>query len=261
MSILSDHSTYEVYGPLGGLATTVVLPEAFDKEHDKCPLAVLMHGFMSNKELFPLPELACALAKEGIASVRFDFDAHGESEGRFVDMTLSTEMADAKAVLEYVCNMPFVTAIALIGHSQGGVIAGMLAGEMENQPERPCCLVQLAPAAVLKDDALAGRCMNAKYDAANPPESVSVFCQEVGRVYFLESQNLPIYETSAKYTGRVCIIHGEKDKIVPISYSERYHQSYNDCELHILQGEGHMLDCDKTGLIKLVTTFLTDNLQ
>ena len=40
-----------------------------------------MHGFLSKKELYPIPAIAGALAKAGIASLRFDFDAHGRSEG------------------------------------------------------------------------------------------------------------------------------------------------------------------------------------
>ena len=260
-SIFSGKPAYEVFGPNGGLATTLVLPESFDVRTDKCPLAILMHGFMSKKELYPIPAIANALAKEGIASIRFDFDAHGKSEGRFIDMTISSEIADAKAVLQYVKTLPFVTKVAFVGHSQGGVIAGMLAGELEGSPERPDCLVQMAPAAVLKDDAIAGRCMNARYDASNPPEYVSVFFHKLGRKFILEAQKLPIYETSAGYSGKVCLIHGEKDRIVPVSYSQRYHEAYASSELHLLPDEGHMLNGDKNRLVGLVVSFLKDELK
>lgn len=248
--------TYEVSGPNGGLATTLVLPDSFDSGTERCPLAVLMHGFMAKKELYPIPPLAKALAKEGIASIRFDFDAHGGSEGRFIDMTMSSEIADARAVLEYARSLPFVTDVALVGHSQGGVVAGMLAGELEDRPERPACVVQLAPAAVLKDDALAGQCMRARYNPADPPEFVNVFFHKLGRKFILEAQQLPIYETSARYTGKVCIIHGRNDKVVPVSYSERYHDVYRDSELVILEDEGHMLNGDKERLTGMVTAFL-----
>ena len=132
-----------------------------------------MHGFISKKEMYPIPAIASALAKNGIASIRFDFNAHGKSEGDFINMTISNEIADAKAVFEYASSLPFVSDIALIGHSQGGVVAGMLSGELENKAVKPKCLVQLAPAAVLKDDAISGQCMHAKYDASNPPEYFS----------------------------------------------------------------------------------------
>lgn len=260
-SFFSKRSPYEVYGPHGGISTTLVLPEGFDKEKDTCPLAILMHGFISKKELYPIPAIASSLAKAGIASIRFDFDAHGKSEGKFIDMTISSEIADAKAVMDYARKLPFVSDIALLGHSQGGVVAGMLAGEMEDSPQRPKCLVLLAPAAVLKDDAIAGQCMHARYDASNPPEYVNVLFHKLGRRFILEAQQLPVYETSSRYSGKVCIIHGRKDKIVPVSYAERYHQSYRDSELYILENEGHFLNGDKTCLIDRVVTFLRDNLK
>lgn len=264
MSLLpffSKRPPYEVFGPHGGISTTLVLPEGFDTEKDTCPLVLLMHGFVSKKERYPIPAIARALAEAGIASLRFDFDAHGKSEGKFIDMTISSEIADARAVLAYARKFPFVSDIALLGHSQGGVIAGMLAGELEDLPERPTCLVLLAPAAVLKDDAIAGRCMHARYDAANPPAYVNVLFHKLGRPFILEAQQLPVYETSSRYSGKVCIIQGKKDRIVPFSYAERYHESYRDSELYLLENEGHFLNGDKAGLINKVVTFLKDKLK
>lgn len=259
-SFLSGRTSYEVLGPNGGISTTLVLPEGFDKEKDTCPLVILMHGFLSKKELYPIPAIAGALAKAGIASLRFDFDAHGKSEGKFIDMTISSEIADAKAVLAYARTLPFISEIALLGHSQGGVIAGMLAGELEDGPERPKCLVLLAPAAVLKDDAIAGQCMHARYDASNPPEYVNVLFHKLGRRFILEAQQLPLYETSSRYTGKVCIVQGRNDKIVPVSYAERYHQSYKDSELYIYEDEGHFLNGNKARLLDRIVTFLKENL-
>lgn len=258
--LFSSRPPYEVFGPCGGISTTLVLPDGFDREKSTCPLAILMHGFLSKKELYPVPAIAAALAREGIASLRFDFDAHGKSEGKFIDMTISSEIADARAVLDYARQLPFVSDIALVGHSQGGVIAGMLAGETEDLPQRPKCLVLLAPAAVLKDDAIAGQCMHARYDASNPPEYVSVLFHKLGRRFILEAQQLPIYETSSRYSGKVCIVQGRNDKIVPVPYAERYHQSYKDSELHLFDDEGHFLNGNKTRLLETIVTFLKENL-
>lgn len=251
---------YEVFGPRGGIATTLVLPDSFDRQKDTCPLVILMHGFLAKKELYPIPAIAGALAKAGIASLRFDFDAHGRSEGKFIDMTISSEIADAKAVLAYARTFPFVSDIAFLGHSQGGVVAGMLAGELEDRPERPKCLVLLAPAAVLKDDAIAGQCMHARYDASNPPEYVNVLFHKLGRRFILEAQQLPIYETSTRYSGKVCIIQGRNDKVVPVSYAERYHQSYPHSELTIYEDEGHFLNANKARLLGRIVAFFKENL-
>lgn len=251
---------YKVRGEQGGIATTITLPNGFDTEKDRCPMVVLMHGFMSNKGMHPMPMLAKALASVGIASIRFDFNAHGQSEGEFIDMTLANEVADAKAVVEYVHTLPYVTDVALMGHSQGGVIAGLLAAELEESPFRPKCVALLAPAAVLKDDALAGRCMGAKYDAKNPPKYVSVMFHKLGRKFILAAQKLPLYELSAKYSGSVCIIHGKSDGIVPYSYGERYHDIYTQSELHLLDNENHFMRKQKALTTSILTDFMTKNL-
>ena len=259
-SFLKPHRSFAVHGPQGGISTQLVLPERFDPSKDQCPLVILMHGFMGRKNMYPISTLARTLAREGIASLSFDFDAHGRSEGKFIDMTLSSEVADARAVWDYARQLPYVSGIGFAGHSQGGVIAGLLAGELESENAKPACVVLLAPAAVLKDDALKGQCMNARYDAANPPEYVSVFFHKLGRKFILEAQKYPIYEVSAKYTGKVCLIHGAKDKIVPLSYSEKYNEVYADSRLHVLQEEGHFLGKDKKTVLSLAVSFLKENL-
>ena len=102
--------------------------------------------------------------------------------------------------------------------------------------------------------------MHARYDASNPPEYVNVLFHKLGRRFILEAQQLPIYETSSKYSGKVCIIQGKNDKIVPVSYAEKYHQSYKDSELCIFEDEGHFLNGNKARLLNKVVTFLKDNL-
>lgn len=253
---VSRKEKYVVFGAQGGISTKITLPDGFNPETDKCPMAILMHGFISNKKMHPVPMLADGLAKEGVASICFDFNAHGKSEGEFINMTITSEIEDAKAVFNYVNSLPYVTKTILVGHSQGGVIAGMLAGELENVSDKPVCVVQLAPAAVLKDDALAGQCMGKKYDAANPPEYVNVMFHKLGRKFILTAQTLPVYEVSSKYSGKVCLIHGRRDKIVPYQYSEKYHELYSDSELHLLEDEGHFMNTDKNKIMSLVTDFI-----
>ncbi|MBO7488097.1 MAG: alpha/beta hydrolase, partial [Bacteroidales bacterium] len=106
---------YQVFGPEGGIAIKMTLPDGFDTGSDKCPMVLLMHGIFSSKDINPMPTLAKELAARGIASVRFDFDGHGKSEGRMQDMTIEKELADAKAVWDYVKALPFVSSVGLLG--------------------------------------------------------------------------------------------------------------------------------------------------
>lgn len=236
--------------PKGALSAILQKPENVDK----CPLVILMHGFMSNKNLEPLKSIAKELEGRGIASLRFDFDGHGKSYGKFRDMTVLTELEDASQVFQYAAAaFPFVTSISLLGHSQGGVVAGMLAGKLKDKVK---ALVQLAPAAVLRDDALNGVLMNRHYDPKNPPEKLWVFFHWVGKRYFTVAQTLPIYETSAQYEGPVCLVHGKQDSIVPYSYSEKYHEVYKNSELHLLEKENHLLSKRRKEVIDIAVDFL-----
>ena len=224
-----------IQGSKGKLAAIIQKPELKDGEH--CPMAILMHGFGANKEGQLLQLISDSLQANGIASIRFDFNGHGASEGDFKDMTVPNEVEDAKKVYEYVSSLPYVNSVYLAGHSQGGVVASMTAGELGNKISK---VVLMAPAAVLREDAIRGNTMGAMYDPLDPPESVKLFGSlRLGRDYIETAFSLPIYETAAKYQGPACIIHGTGDRVVPYTYGERYHEIWKNSELDILDGFDH----------------------
>lgn len=250
---------FNLEGSMGALSCVFTYPS--NTEQKSFPVAILMHGFMANKRLEPLKSISKKLSALGIASIRFDFNGHGKSDGKFSDMTVLNEIEDAKKVFSYVRSLPETSKIGFLGHSQGGVVAGMLAGQLAGTGSEPSCLVQLAPAAVLKDDALNGVLMNKKYDPKNPPEILRVMFHKVGKQYFTVAQTLPIYEESAKYDGPVCLIHGTNDKIVPLEYGKRYKAVYHNCELHVIEKENHFLSKHRSEIIDLSCSFLAKYLK
>ena len=224
-----------IQGSKGKLAAVIQKPEL--KSGERCPMAIVMHGFSGRKE-GQLLELICdSLQANGIASIRFDFNGHGASEGDFKDMTVPNEIEDAKKVYEYVSALPYVSSVMLAGHSQGGVVASMTAGELGDKISK---VVLLAPAAVLRDDAIRGNTMGVIYNPLDPPEYVQLFGNlKLGREYIKTAFSLPIYETAAGYHGSACIIHGTGDRVVPYTYGERYHELWKGSELDILDGFDH----------------------
>ena len=75
--------------------------ELLKPDVEKCPVAIIFHGLMANRGMDDssmFSRIASALAKKGIASVRFDFDGHGESDGDFEDMTVYSELLDAAKI-------------------------------------------------------------------------------------------------------------------------------------------------------------------
>ena len=166
------------------------------KQGERVPMVVLCHGFMGNKDGALENRIANLLSERGIASIRFDFNGHGQSEGRFQDMTVPNEIVDAKKVIDYVSALPYVSSVAISGHSQGGVVAAMTAGELGSDKIK--AVVLLAPAAVLRDDAIRGSTMGATYDPFNLGEYVELFRGlKLGAEYIRTAFTLPIYETSA----------------------------------------------------------------
>ncbi len=252
---------YQVRGPQGGLSMKLTLPENFDTQNDSCHLVILMHGIFSSKDFTPMPAIARELAQAGIASIRFDFNGHGKSEGRLQDMTIAKEIADALAMWEYARSLPYVSGIGLLGHSQGGVIASMSAGIISSDSDRygpaPYKLVLLAPGSVIKEACQGGRFFNATFDPADPPEAVNcIGGMKLGREYLLSTQKLDIYGTAKAYTGPVRLIHGDEDNIVPMWCSEKFVQTYGDAsELIVVKGENHMITKKLKTVVELVVDF------
>lgn len=223
-------------GDHGKLQAVIHKPQL--KSGERVPMVVLCHGFMGNMQSGLLIKIAELLQAQGIASIRFDFNGHGQSEGRFQDMTVPNEIVDAKKVIDYVRALPYVGSIGIAGHSQGGVVAAMTAGELGGDKIKAVAL--LAPAAVLRDDAIRGSTMGATYDPFNLGEYVELFRGlKLGAEYIRTAFILPIYETSAKYDGPALIIHGTGDRVVPYTYGERFHQIWPKSKLQIIDRADH----------------------
>lgn len=255
LSACTQH--YIAQGPQGGIATKMVLPKGFDSNSDSCDVVILLHGIFSSKDYPPMPGIAKALAKKGVATIALDFGGHGKSQGEMQRMTIANELAEARAVWQYVRALPYVRKISLLGHSQGGVVASMLAGQLAQEGAAPASLILLAPGAVIKEATQAGHFFGNTYDPANPPAYVKCFgTYKLGREYMVTTQLLDIYGVSSHYQGPVCIIHGTNDGIVPLWCSERYNSIYHHSTLHLIQGENHLMVSHLRQTKRIITDFL-----
>ena len=244
-------------GDHGKLQAVIHKPQL--KSGERVPMVLLCHGFMGNKDGALENRIANLLSERGIASIRFDFNGHGQSEGRFQDMTVPNEIVDAKKVIDYVRALPYVSSVAISGHSQGGVVAAMTAGELGGDKIK--AVVLLAPAAVLRDDAIRGSTMGATYDPFNLGEYVELFRGlKLGAEYIRTAFSLPIYETSAGYNGPALIIHGTGDRVVPYTYGERFHQIWPTSKLQIIDRADHGFSKEIEQVATTTAEFLSQTL-
>lgn len=212
---------------------------------EKCPMAIMFHGFTGDIDERPesmFETISRGLLEKGVSTIRFDFNGHGKSDGDFSNMNLFNEMLDAIAEIEYVRSLDYVTDIYVMGHSQGGVIAGMLAGYYCDVVKK---LVLLEPAATLKDDSLKGQCMAAKYDPQNIPLLVDAFgngSKMVGGHFFRIAQLMPIYEVTAKYKNPMLVVHSENDEVVDMIAAKRYKDAMDNCRLAVYEKMNHNME-------------------
>ncbi len=207
---------------------------------EKNAVLIIFHGFggdsgYGENDLYSL--LAAKALECGVTAVRFDFSGCGKSGGKFEDMDIFREILDAIEILKYVCALPYAENIYLLGHSMGGVVAGMLAGLYPDVVKK---LILLAPAATLKDDAWKGICMGVSYDVQHVPETVLVDGQhQVGGHFFRIARNLPIYEVTAQFGGETLLIHGMPDEIVDYHASVVYHDCIENSRLCLYENLDH----------------------
>ncbi len=77
--------------------------------------------------------LADRLARAGVAVLRFDDRGTGGSGGSSPQATLQDRVGDVGALVDFLRSRPDIRgdAIGLIGHSEGGIVAPMVAGETD----------------------------------------------------------------------------------------------------------------------------------
>jgi len=76
-------------------------------------------------------QLAAALARAGIGSLRYDKRGVGKSDGVFANVSMEDLVADARAALSTLASSSGIdpTWIFLLGHSEGGILAPIIAAD------------------------------------------------------------------------------------------------------------------------------------
>jgi pimeloyl-ACP methyl ester carboxylesterase len=118
------------------LVCTLVIP----KTPYKPPIAITMNGFGEDRFYIVVPStggeyfyerVSRILAEQGIATLRIDYRGSGDSDGTYDMTTLSTQISDALAAIDYVSlhlrRVVDWKNIGLLGFSQGGLVASVAA--------------------------------------------------------------------------------------------------------------------------------------
>lgn len=198
----------------------------------KLPLVIFSHGFGSNyRELMHHGD---GFAGAGICCLFFDFCGGGmesQSDGKMRDMTIGSECGDLKTVLACAMELDYVDRekVFLLGESMGGLVSALVAAQC---PDEIRGMVLWYPAFVISEDA-GKRQVSGRTD---------VFGIELDRAFDEEAAKLDVYGIIPRYRRPVLLIHGDRDQIVPLSFSERAVPVYEDARLIVMPGAGHGYD-------------------
>lgn len=208
------------------------------EDKDK-PIIVLCHGFSSSKDSNSYKLFEEKFNSKGVSTLRFDFYGHGESDGKFEDITVSESVDDALSAIKYLQDQGY-QKISLIGSSFGGQAALLVAAK------KPGIF------------ALGLRCpvgnymgkLIAKYEESDVNE-----WKEQGHITYTtggDDRQLKLnysfyedalkhdgYEEAKKITVPTIIVHGEKDTIVPIKQSITVCNNIPGCRLVKFPESGH----------------------
>ena len=213
------------------------LPE---KMGEKCPIAVILHGYTGNMEEPHIMAVARTFNELGFAALRADLYGHGKSDGQFKDHTLYKWLTNAMTLIDYARNLDFVSDVYLCGHSQGGLTV-MLAAALKRDVIR--AVVPLSPACMIPEGARKGELLGLSFDPEHIPDVMtSVDGVVLGGNYARVAQTIHVEEAIRKYHGPVLIIHGDEDETVPVRYAVEAAEAYAHAKLVIIPGDTHCYD-------------------
>lgn len=220
----------------------------------KVPLIIYSHGLNSTHESGA--SYGYYWAEKGIALYCFDFCGGSEdsrSDGSCLEMSVMTEVSDLEAVLKAAMEWDFVDTerIVLAGESQGGIVTALAAAGNGDKIE---AAILQCPAFNIPD--LVRETFQAKEDI---PDSMFFQALTVGRTYFEDVWELDPYTEIGAFKKPVLLLHGTRDDIVDIRYSEYAARIYKDMEFMRIEGAGHHLIGDRPGqVISCMDSFLAN---
>lgn len=223
------------------------------------PLVVFCHGFKGFKDWGHFELIARELADSGFVVTKFNFSFNGGTVDEAIDFpdleafgqnNISTELDDLGLVLD-AWSEPgaFVpdeeidrTNIALIGHSRGGGVVILRAGE-DDRVKKLVSLAAIGRVGRMFDDA----------DFLEHWKKEGVIHVTNGRtmqqmpMYYqyyedylsnMERQDIPA--AAARIRIPWLIVHGSNDPAVPVSHAHGLHKANPSSEMMILEGGDHV---------------------
>ena len=224
------------------------------------PIIILCHGFSTSKDGRTSVRLEEILNEQRISTFRFDFFGHGESEGKFAEITSSEAIDDVLNAIKFLKESGY-KKIGLVGSSFGGMASIIAASQLDDL----YILALKSPVSDYRSMAHARRSEQELKDWKEKGfielDSTNEDRQRLNYSFYDDAENVKVYEAARKIKAPSLIIHGDEDETVPIAQSQKTARLIENCRLEIIKGCDHVYSNPDhfERLLNLILEFIIKN--
>ena len=164
---------------------------------------------------------------------------------------LGMKQDQLNAVIDWVKQQDFCDPhnLFLFGESQGGFVTAITGAEHSQDVK---AMVLFYPAMCIQDD------MRKQFPTwEDVPDEFPFMGTTLSKAYYEGLYDYDPYAVAGQFTGHVLIVHGDRDRIVSISYGQMLAACYQNAEFVTLPGEDHGFSAEgKKKSTRLVYNFL-----
>lgn len=224
------------------------------------PIIILCHGFFRSKDGKTYVGLERILNKKGISTLRFDFFGHGESEGKFEEVTTSEAVDDVLSAIKFLKESGY-GKIGLMGSSFGGMASIMAASKVND-------LYVLALKSPVSDYSSLFRTQQNEQEVKKIKEmgfthitDIEGKKRKLNISFFIDAQKADAYEAAKKIKIPALIVHGDKDDSVPVEQSKRTASLMENCRLEVIKGadHGYSNEAHYKEMLDLISRFIVEH--
>ena len=204
----------------------------------KAPMVIMVHGFASSKNARTVTKLAGSFDQLGISSFRFDIWGHGESEGKFEDITITEAVDDILQAIAFLKSQGYAK-IGLVGSSFGGISSIMAA----SKTDKLFALALKSPVSDYGEVELL--ILGEKGIQEWKDRGYTHYTNGEGKAlrlkysFYEDFKNNDAYQAATKIKIPTVIVHGDQDEIVPLGQSIKISKLIPNCKLVIVKGAMH----------------------
>ena len=234
------------YESINGLKLCGILTESELKDK----IVIMCHGIRGNKdECGAFTLLSEKLLSIGYSSFRFDFNGHGESEGKDLDMTITREIKDLESTVKMLEEKGYKDII-LLGGSFGASIVSLFPFDKYDSVKAivlwyGCLDYDYARFGNLFAEENMKIAEKGGYYTSKSMNTGEEF--KFGLQLFKETYKYKPYDYLMKCNLPKLFVHGDKDSVLPYKLSEDVSNKCNNSTFKLIKnGEHTFMNSDAT---------------